>query len=152
MAADPEVWILRHAEAEPSAGADGERRLAPAGEAAARALGERLAARGLRAARVLASPLARARRTAELVAAALAPPGGPPAPVVRCDLLRPGGDPRAAVEEALADGDLPCLLVGHNPDLELLVRDLTGEAIPLATAALVRIAFRDGAPRVLERP
>jgi phosphohistidine phosphatase len=139
-----EIWILRHDEAAPAgASGDGARRLTPAGEAHAAALGRDLAARGLRAARILSSPLVRARRTAEIVS------GG-----VEVELenrLSPGGDAEAAAADALAEGPHPVLLVGHNPDLEILVHALTGTAVPMGKGAFVRIE-RDGARgRVVER-
>jgi phosphohistidine phosphatase len=147
-----EVWILRHGEAEPVKRADGERHLTEAGEAAASAVGASLADRGLSAQRVLASPRERARRTAVLAAAAMA--GSGTAPVVETDRrLAFGGDARGLVEELRSGGDLPALLVGHNPDLEHLVFLLSGEEVRMGTAALVRIGFEEeGGGRILERP
>jgi phosphohistidine phosphatase len=143
-----EIWILRHAEAEPGEGAAGDarRRLTAAGEAAATALGRALAARGLRAARVVTSPLVRARQTATLAAGAGLAPA---VPLEEDRRLAPGGDARSVAEEALDDGRLPALLVGHNPSLEDLVRALAGATVALGTGAFVRIAFEGRHGRVL---
>ncbi len=140
-----EIWILRHDDAEPGGRAgDGARRLTPAGEAHAAALGRGLAARGLRAARVLSSPLVRARRTAELVA-----------PGVEVEIeprLAPGRDAEGAAFEALEEGPWPVLLVGHAPDVEALVLALAGVSVPMGKGALVRIEREEGRGRVIERP
>lgn len=149
MPADPEIWILRHGEAQPASepGGDAGRRLTAAGERAAEALGRSLAARGLRAARVVTSPLARARRTAALAAGAGLAPA---VPVEEDRRLAPGGNSRDLAGEVLGDGRLPALLVGHNPDLEDLVFALTGATVPLGKGAFVRIAFAAGKGRIIE--
>jgi len=133
----PELWILRHDDAEPGGpGGDGARRLTPEGEAHAASL-------GLRPARILSSPLARARRTAALAA---------PGVEVEIDpRLSPGRDAAGAAADALAEGPHPVLLVGHNPDLGFLVRALTGTAVPLGKGTLVRIEVDGGRGRILER-
>lgn len=139
-----EIWILRHDEAAPAGAAgDGARRLTPEGEAHAAALARDLAARGLRPARILSSPLVRARRTAEIVARG--------AEVEIEPRLCPGGDAEAAAAEALAEGPHPVLLVGHNPDLEILVRALTGAAVPFGKGTLVRVERDGDRGRVVER-
>jgi phosphohistidine phosphatase len=84
----------------------------------------------MRADRLLASPLARARQTAELaVAAGLAPR------LELAEALAPGGDPLPLIGTWLAElgpsgGSRRRLaLVGHEPDLGLLVARLIG-AVP----------------------
>lgn len=140
-----EIWILRHDDAEASGPAgDSSRRLTPAGEAHAAALGRDLSSRGLGAGRVLSSPLVRARRTAELVANGVEVEIDP--------RLAPGRDAETAALDALEEGPWPVLVVGHAPDVESLVHALSGESIPMGKGAFVRIAREDGAGRVLERP
>jgi len=152
MPADNEVWILRHGEAEPATASDADRRLTPAGEEAATAVGRRLASLGAASPRILASPLVRAQRTARLAALALAGPGGTPAPVETDRRLAPGGDPEPLVRDLDGEGGLPALLVGHNPDLEELVFRLTGETVRMGTATLVRVRLEGGRGRLLPLP
>jgi phosphohistidine phosphatase len=141
----PEIWILRHDEAGPAGPAgDGARRLTPAGEAHAAALGRALGVRGLRAARVLSSPLVRARRTAELVA-------GAGVEVEIDPRLSPGGEAGEAAAEAMAEGPHPVLVVGHNPDLEMLVLALTGSPVSMGKGTLVRVEVDGDRGRVVER-
>ena len=62
-----QLWVLRHAEAEPhGTRSDSERRLTPRGEAQARAAGAALSRLDVAFAAVLFSPKTRARQTAEL--------------------------------------------------------------------------------------
>ena len=66
-----QLWLLRHAEAEPhGTRADSERRLTARGEAQARAAGVALARLDVMFEAVLFSPKVRARQTAELAAEA----------------------------------------------------------------------------------
>ena len=133
MAAD--LLLLRHGIAvdrSPSRPDDG-RELTEAGRRRTRAVLERLVDSGMRADRLLASPLARARQTAELaVAAGLAPR------LELAEALAPGGDPLPQLRQPGADqGELGpsggsrrrLALVGHEPDLGLLVARLIG-AVP----------------------
>jgi len=130
MAAD--LLILRHgiAEERTPARPDDGRELTEAGRLRTRAVLDHLVGVGLRADRLLASPLARARQTAELaVAAGLAPR------LELAEALAPGGDPVPLIGTWLAElaatgGERRRLaLVGHEPDLGLLVARLIG-AVP----------------------
>ncbi len=137
-----QLWLLRHAEAEPhGTRPDAQRRLTLRGEHQARAAG--IAIRGLAVAfdEVLFSPRTRARRTAELAAEGWS--------AQQRALLREHPPLAGAfdVSQAIAaltgvpaqDGRL--LLVGHEPDLSLLVGGLTGARIDLKKGgvAVVRL-------------
>jgi len=142
-----EIWILRHAEAEPTGPeGDASRVLTGRGRSRAGDLGRLLAKRELLPSRVVSSPYLRARETAALVAAAAAH-----GVEVEIDLrLEPGGDGEDLAAAALEDGALPALLVGHNPDLEDLVHALSGTPVAMRKGMLVRIAFERSRGRIVE--
>jgi phosphohistidine phosphatase len=126
------LLVLRHAKAEDGAGqSDKERALTKRGRRAATRVGELLADR--LPDRILSSTSLRTRETVELLTKAAAYFG----PIEFSDALylaEPSAYLKAARERG---GDAQCLmLVGHNPGLEDLVTELTGERVTLATAAL----------------
>ncbi|GGO90604.1 phosphoglycerate mutase [Nocardioides phosphati] len=84
------------------------------------------------------SPARRAQQTWELVADAL-----PEAPEVRTDdrVYAAWGRDLAALVRALPEAASTVALVGHNPGLEELVAELTGEGIELPTSAVAVITF-----------
>ena len=149
-----QLWLLRHAEAEPhGTRLDADRRLTERGERQARAAGLALARLGASFDAVLFSPKARARQTAELAAAEWGPE--------RRDRLRVhpplagGFDAHEALARAAslaADGRL--LLVGHEPDLSGIVVALTGARADLKKGglAVVRLEGVDGELAALLRP
>lgn len=120
-----ELWLCRHAYAQGGAGVDDHRRdLTAAGQQAAEALGRHLARVGLGPQLVLTSSALRARRTAELAFGSLEPP--PPIVVLRPLYLAAPAAIRGVI--ATAGGDVDRLaVVGHNPGLHLLARDLAVE-------------------------
>ena len=149
-----QLWLLRHAEAEPhGTREDAERRLTERGERQARAAG--IAFKRMEATfdAVLFSPKVRARQTAELAAESWGedererltahPPLG-------------GGFDAAQALEAIAavaaDGRL--LIVGHEPDLSRVVGELTGGRVDLKKGglAVVRLEGAGGELVVLMRP
>ncbi|WP_371300903.1 histidine phosphatase family protein [Nocardioides sp.] len=81
----------------------------------------------------MVSPAQRARTTWELVGAEL-----PLAPPVRVedDLYAFGAGPLLAVVRRLPGEATTVALVGHNPALEELVEELTGEWVAMPTSAL----------------
>src|SRR5437588_5035186 len=115
-----QLWVLRHAEAEPhGARSDAERRLTARGEGQARTAGVALRRLGARFDAVLFSPKARAQATAELAAAEWN---------AQRELLRAypplagGFDAQRAIEAASEVGpDGRLLIVGHEPDLPEVV-------------------------------
>jgi len=111
--------LVRHAKAAPGE-PDELRPLTPDGRDAAAALGERL--RAARPDAVISSPLLRARETAAPIAAAAG------VEVEVDERLAPG----ATVEDvrAAADGrGETVVVVGHVPDCEEIVRELTGREV-----------------------
>jgi phosphohistidine phosphatase len=151
-----QLWLLRHGEAEPhDARPDPDRRLTERGEAQSRAAGAALRALELNFHLVLTSPKVRALDTARLACEEL----GADEPVVHQPLAE-GFDGRAALEAvALAGPDQRVLVVGHNPDFEQVVYDLTGgrAEVKKGGVAGIRLDGRRGEllamlrPRELER-
>jgi phosphohistidine phosphatase len=135
----PTLLILRHAKAERGDGLpDDQRELSPRGRRAARKMGELARDEGLLPERILSSTSVRTRQTVELFVEA----SGHEAPVEYLGELYLAAPP--AYLEALAKhaaGATRVMVVGHNPGLEDLVRELTGEAVSLPTAALVECAL-----------
>ena len=149
-----QLWLLRHAEAEPhGTRADEQRRLTPRGERQARAAGLAIARLGPSVDAVLFSPKARALQTAELAAE-----GWDRDQRARLRVHAPladgfdSGQARAELDEIAADGRL--LLVGHEPDLSQVVEDLTGARADLKKGglAIVRSAGVGGELAALLRP
>jgi phosphohistidine phosphatase len=149
-----QLWLLRHAEAEPhGTRVDSERRLTARGEAQARAAGIALKRLDVVFEAVLFSPKVRARQTAELAAEAWST-------AQRERLAEHGplaGEFRAAhAQDALhavsADGRL--LLVGHEPDLSGLLHELTGGRVDFKKGgvAAVRLERASGELVILLRP
>jgi phosphohistidine phosphatase len=149
-----QLWLLRHAEAEPhGARVDADRRLTERGERQARAAGIALARLGAVFDAVLFSPKVRARETAELAAEQWEA-----AQRERLRVYEPlahGLDAREVLAElagVTADGRL--LMVGHEPDLSGVVGDLTGARADLKKGglAIVRLEGVGGELAVLMRP
>jgi phosphohistidine phosphatase len=149
-----QLWLLRHAEAEPhGTRADAERRLTARGEQQAQAAGAALARLGARFDAVLFSPKSRARQTAEIAAAQWS------AQQRKRLSVHPalaGGFDAAAAHDALSeigpDGRL--LLVGHEPDFSQLVAETTGGAVDIKKGglAVLRLDALGGELALLLRP
>lgn len=149
-----QLWLLRHAEAEPHGSReDSERRLTERGEEQARAAGVALARLGARFDLVLFSPKARARQTAELAAE-----GWEESQRALLSVHEPLAG-AFGVQEALqalafvpADGRL--LLVGHEPDLSGLAAGFTGARLDLKKGglAVLRLEGAGAELAVLMRP
>ena len=149
-----QLWLLRHAVAEPhGARADVHRKLTPGGERQAKNAGLALARLGVQFDAVLTSPKSRARQTAEIAAAEWSP----------------GQRKRVRIHEPLADAfdasqasdaaselsaDARVLLVGHEPDFSSVVADLTGGQVDLKKGglAVVRLESLGGELALLMRP
>jgi phosphohistidine phosphatase len=149
-----QLWVLRHAEAEPhGTRSDSERRLTPRGEDQARAAGAALSRLQVTFTAVLYSPKTRAQQTAELAAEHW--------PEDQRELLSvhqplaSGFDGAQALQALSAlDADGRLLVVGHEPDLSRTVGDLTGARIDLKKGglAVVRLEGVAGELAVLLRP
>ncbi len=143
-----QLWLLRHADAEPhGTRADAERRLTARGQRQARAAGIAIERLGVAFDEVLVSPKERARRTAELVAAGWSAEQR----ALLCEYppLAGGFDARRALDVLVGipiqDGRL--LLVGHEPDLSLVAAELTGTRIDLKKGGLAVVRLEGGATR-----
>jgi phosphohistidine phosphatase len=139
-----QLWLLRHAEAEPhGTRTDAERRLTTRGRQQARAAG--LAIGRLRVAfdAILFSPRVRASQTAELAAERWSE-----AQRARMRVHEPlsqGFDAAQALE--LVRGlpvDGRVLLVGHEPDLSGVVGQLTGARVDLKKGGLAAVRLEGG--------
>jgi phosphohistidine phosphatase len=122
-----QLWLLRHGEAEPHGERpDEQRRLTERGEDQSRAAGRALAALDLRFHLVFTSPRVRALETARLALEALG------TELVVHDPLGGGFDADEALALAASAGeDQRTLIVGHNPDFEQVIHDLTGAEVEL---------------------
>ncbi len=149
-----QLWLLRHAEAEPhGARADSERRLTARGEEQARTAGLALERLGAEFDVVLFSPKVRARQTAELAAEQWSSPTRGRI-AVHPPLAERFGAAQALglLNELPADGRL--LLVGHEPDLSGVIGALSGGLVDLKKGglAVVRLEGGRGELAVLMRP
>jgi phosphohistidine phosphatase len=135
-----QLWLLRHGEAEPhETRPDHHRQLTERGEAQSRAAGCAMAELELTFQAVYTSPKVRARDTARLACEAL---GVTP---IETDVLAAGFDADAArqlLHEVEPDGRI--LVVGHNPDFEQVVYDLTGGRIDFKKGGVAGVRL-DGA-------
>jgi phosphohistidine phosphatase len=149
-----QLWLLRHAEAEPhGTRTDSARRLTSRGEAQARAAGSALARLGVAFDAVLFSPKTRARQTAELAAERWSGPQR----ALLCEHapLASSFEVAQALEALAGQGaDARVLLVGHEPDLSGLIADLTGGRAEMKKGglAVVRLEGVGGELAVLLRP
>jgi phosphohistidine phosphatase len=149
-----QLWLLRHAEAEPhGARKDAERELTARGRNQARAAGIALLRLDVNFDAVLFSPKVRARQTAEIAAAEWSPKQSglleSHAPLAGNFDAR---EALAALAQIEADGRL--LIVGHEPDLSRTVSELTGGRVDLKKGglAVVRLEGVGGELVVLLRP
>lgn len=149
-----QLWLLRHAEAEPhGTRADAERRLTERGQAQARAAGIALDRMDAGFDLVLYSPKVRARQTAEIAAEAWSEEQR-----ARLSVHAPlaGGFDAAQALEAMAGlpGERRLLLVGHEPDLSRIVADLASGRVDLKKGGLaaLRLEGASGELVVLMRP
>jgi phosphohistidine phosphatase len=149
-----QLWLLRHAEAEPhGARQDAQRRLTERGAAQARVAGAAIARMGAEFESILFSPKVRARQTAELACESWA--AEQQGLVTVHAALAGGFDGRQALDALAgvsADGRL--LLVGHEPDLSGVVGELCGGRVDLKKGGLAIVRL-DGARAellVLMRP
>ena len=114
------LYLLRHADAEPAAGPGGdrERPLSAKGEAQSQRVGKALKALEIDFHAILTSPLLRARQTAEIVARSLRAT----ARLRVCEALASGGATRQLIAELKRLGEQEnILMVGHEPDMSRLI-------------------------------
>lgn len=150
-----QLWLLRHAEAEPrGTRPDCERRLTRRGEQQARAAGAAIARMEVAFDGVLFSPKLRARATAELAAERWSERQR--ALLSEHPQLAEGFGVSQALDAlaALPAQEGRLLLVGHEPDLSMTVAGLTGGRIDLKKGglAVVRLEGAGGELLILARP
>lgn len=128
---------MRHGPAEDTSptGRDGDRALTPEGRERTRAVARALLTENEAPLSIVSSPLVRALQTAEIVAAvtelekrvreAKGAGGSSGAVEVRREMA-PGGDTFGLVLELLRAGRKRVMVVGHEPDLSMLVAQLVG--------------------------
>jgi phosphohistidine phosphatase len=133
------LLLLRHASAA-SGSPDAARPLDARGRGEAERIAARLAQLGPPPDAALCSPARRARQTVEAVRRALAP-----APALRIEAELYLASPRAILDVvgALEPAIERALVVGHNPGLEELARELA-ESAPRAGERALRRALRGG--------
>jgi phosphohistidine phosphatase len=140
-----QLWLLRHAEAEPhGARPDSERRLTERGEQQARTAGLALLRMGVTFDAILFSPKQRARQTAELAMESF--PEEERERMGEHPPLAGDFDAARAIEalaQAASDGRV--LLVGHEPDFSGVVAELTGGRIDLKKGGVAVVRLDGGA-------
>ena len=142
-----DIYVVRHAEAvglgEEGITEDVSRPLTPSGYAQTKLLTDGLKKRGIQPAVILSSPLLRARQTAEGMAQQFT---GQTPDVRICEDLAPGGKRRRISRFLRELGTEVAVLVGHQPDLGVLIGWLIGSKkveIDLAKAGVAKIAIED---------
>jgi len=131
------LYVMRHGPADDSSptGRDGDRALTPDGRERTRAVAKALLQADEAPLAILSSPLVRALQTAEIVAAITdlekrvrdaKDAGGSLGAVEIRREMAPGGDPLALINELVRSGRKRAMIVGHEPDLSMLVSQLTG--------------------------
>jgi len=125
------AYFLRHADAEPRADSDHERKLTPKGLEQAEKAGKFLVRCGLSPEIILTSPVMRARQTAKIVAEKLGD-----TELTEVDWLACGMTAETCLME-LKDrqGKASVLLVGHEPDFSETIAEMLG----LSDAAAIKV-------------
>jgi phosphohistidine phosphatase len=139
-----QLWLLRHAEAEPhGVRPDSERRLTERGEQQARTAGIALERLGAEFDAVLFSPKVRAKQTAELAAATWGRKGR--SALREHEPLASGFDAAQALDALSSfSAGARLLFVGHEPDLSRAAGELTGGRVDLKKGGLAALRL-DGA-------
>jgi len=115
-----EIFLVRHAKAEPGQD-DAARRLTQKGREAAEAVARLLRRQGVSVARIEHSPLVRARETAEIIGRRIG------SPLAESADLRPEADVGAVRQRLFDDPGGSVVLVGHNPFVGTLAGLLLAE-------------------------
>lgn len=121
------LYVVRHGPAEDTSpsGRDFDRALTDSGRERVREVARRLRAEDEVPRVILTSPLVRALQTAEVIAAELDVQH-----VETTRELAPGGDSVALVKTLVNQKRKRAMLVGHQPDLTVLIEDVTGASFP----------------------
>ncbi len=132
------IFILRHAKAVPGDAAtrDFDRELSKRGTEDALRVGEIIKKRNVEPQLILSSPSMRTKQTIEL---AIQSSKLQVEPQFNEQIYDASLNVLLNVIASIDEGVNRMLLVGHNPGMEELLRFLTGEVRPMATAAFARI-------------
>ena len=141
------LYVMRHgpAEDEASDGLDSSRALTPAGRERCRLVARRLIELGEAPRAIVSSPLVRALQTAEIVHTIVSPVGS----VEANRAFAPHGHAADFVRAAAKQGRKRLMVVGHEPDLSLLVAKLLGDSLPYGFMKAMVVSVRvpnDGGP------
>lgn len=138
------LYLVRHADAEERKPgmADAERELTAKGREQAQRAAAWLKRQGARIEALVSSPLVRARQTAEPIAEAL---GVKVIEDVRLAGLRLSAEAVGKLARELGIGE-SLLLVGHEPDLSDLIRELTRGQVEMKKAAVALVQCEALAP------
>lgn len=134
-----DLYVFRHGSAESAEAAGGEekRRLTERGENDVRAVAQALKRAAVAPEIILTSNLTRAKQTGAILADALAVFS------MSDDHLQPGFELSDFQELCSNHKHDRVLIVGHEPDLSTLIRDLTGARVKLSTSGVAAIALED---------
>jgi phosphohistidine phosphatase len=121
------IYVVRHGPAEDNApsGKDFDRALTTSGRERVREVARALRRHDEQPRVILSSPLVRALQTAEVIAAELGVTS-----VETSRDMAPGGDAVGLVRGLVAQQRKRTMVVGHQPDLTLLIEALIGERFP----------------------
>jgi len=134
------LYFLRHGIAEDMTESDFVRELTARGRRRVAQSARVLRRLNLRPQRIYSSPRLRSRQTAELIAAAL------DRPVTLADEVNFGFDLDDVRDLTRGlDSKAEIMFVGHNPDMSLLVHQLTGVNVSMKKGGLARVDVYDGA-------
>lgn len=134
------LFLLRHAKSSWSDDSlqDFDRPLNARGLAAAKDMGRFLSKQSPTPQLIISSPSLRTRQTIQII---LSESGLDQQPVFDERIYEASVKDLLSVIEDVSDEIQVLLLVGHNPGIEDLVRQLTGERREMATATLAKIYF-----------
>lgn len=133
------AYFLRHADAEPRASSDHERKLTPKGLEQAEKVGKFLLRCGLVPEIILTSPVVRARQTAKIVAKMLGETDFSEVDWLACGMT----SETCLMELKACQEKASVLLVGHEPDFSETIAAMIGlsdtEAIKVRKASLTGV-------------
>lgn len=137
------LYVVRHGPAEETAtsGKDFDRALTASGRERVREVAKALGREGEAPKVILSSPLVRALQTAEVIAAEL-----DIAHVETTRDLAPAGDGVVLLRSLVAQKRKRAMVVGHQPDLTILIETLTAERFPydMSKAMVVGLRAEEG--------
>jgi phosphohistidine phosphatase len=133
------LYVMRHGPAEDDSptGRDADRALTSSGRDRTRSVARALVDGGEAPVAIFSSPLVRALQTAEIVAAV----AGVEKVEVRREMA-PGGDAFGLVAELVRAGRKRAMVVGHEPDVSMLVQRLTGKVPELGMQKAMVVSIR----------